>query len=87
MTSFARKLEPHRGFHSLMRSRPPLPQLSPQSLVLVVDGDAVSEGVRLSQGQSYRARPMAELGDRIDWTGVVCTGRLPYAQYLKVLQV
>ena len=60
MTSFARKLEPHRGFHSLMRSRPPLPQLSPQSLMLVVDGDAVSEGVRLSQGQSYRARPMAE---------------------------
>jgi glycosyltransferase involved in cell wall biosynthesis len=53
----------------------------------VVGGDEVSYGIRLPPGQSYRARLMQELGEQVDWTRVLFTGRLPYAQYLKVLQV
>jgi glycosyltransferase involved in cell wall biosynthesis len=43
--------------------------------------------VRLPAGDSYRQRLMAELGDRVDWSRVLFTGRLPYGDFVKVLQV
>lgn len=87
VTYVARNLEPYRGFHVFMRSLPLLQQQCPQALVLVVGGDEVSYGQRLPPGQSYRQRLMAELEGRVDWSRVVFTGRLPYADYLKVLQL
>ena len=87
VTYVARNLEPYRGFHTFMRSLPLLQQRVPQGLTVVVGGDDVSYGVRLPQGDSYRQRLMAELGDRVDWTRVLFTGRLPYADFVKVLQL
>ena len=87
VTYVARNLEPYRGFHVFMRSLPLLQRLAPQARVLVVGGDEVSYGQRLPPGDSYRKRMMAELGDRVDWSRVLFTGRLPYADYLKVLQL
>lgn len=87
VTYVARNLEPHRGFHVFMRGLPLLQRLVPQARVVVVGGDEVSYGVRLPAGQSYRERLVAELGDRVDWSRVLFTGRLPYADYLKVLQL
>ena len=87
VTYVARNLEPYRGFHSFMRCLPLLQRLAPQARVVVVGGDEVSYGIRLPAGESYRQKLMLELGDRVDWTRVVFTGRLPYAQYLQVLQV
>ncbi len=87
VTYVARNLEPYRGFHSFMRCLPRLQQLAPQARVVVVGGDAVSYGIRLPAGDSYRQRLTAELGNRVDWSRVHFSGRLPYVQYLKVLQV
>jgi glycosyltransferase involved in cell wall biosynthesis len=87
VTYVARNLEPYRGFHVFMRSLPLLQRLEPRALVLVVGGDDVSYGVRLPKGDSYRQRLMDELGERVDWSRVIFTGRLPYADYLKVLQL
>jgi len=87
ITFINRNLEPYRGFHTFMRSLPLLQQRVPQGLTVVVGGDDVSYGVRLPQGDSYRQRLMAELGDRVDWTRVLFTGRLPYADFVKVLQL
>lgn len=87
VTYVARNLEPYRGFHIFMRCLPLLQRLAPRSRVLVVGGDEVSYGLRLPPGDSYRQRLMAELGERIDWSRVIFTGRLPYADYLKVLQL
>jgi glycosyltransferase involved in cell wall biosynthesis len=47
----------------------------------------VSYGARLPPGESYRARLLAELGDRIDLTRVRFTGKLPYASYAQLLRV
>jgi len=87
VTYAARNLEPYRGFHSFMRCLPLLQRLAPEAVVVVVGGDEVSYGQRLPPGDSYRQRLMAELGDRVDWSRVMFTGRLPYADHLKVLQV
>jgi glycosyltransferase involved in cell wall biosynthesis len=87
VTYVARNLEPYRGFHVFMRSLPRLQQLVPQARVLVVGGDEVSYGQRLPPGDSWRQRLMAELGGRVDWSRVIFTGRMPYADYLKVLQL
>ena len=87
VTYVARNLEPYRGFHTFIRSLPALQRLRPNAHILVVGGDDVSYGRRLPQGQTYRERYRQEVGDRVDWSRVHFVGKLPYAQYLKVLQV
>jgi len=87
VTYVARNLEPYRGFHTFMRCLPHLQQLAPQARVVVVGGDEVSYGLRLPPGDSYRQRLLAELGDRIDPSRILFTGKLPFATYASVLQV
>jgi glycosyltransferase involved in cell wall biosynthesis len=57
----------------------------PKAQVLIVGGDDVSYGVRLANGLSYREKALAEVD--IDRQRVHFLGRIPYQQYLKVLQV
>jgi glycosyltransferase involved in cell wall biosynthesis len=87
VTYVARNLEPYRGFHTFMRCLPTLQRLRPAAQILVVGGDEVSYGRRLPQGQTYRERYCREIGDKVDWSRVHFVGKLPYAQYLKILQV
>jgi len=87
VTYVARNLEPYRGFHVFLRALPALLAQRPRAHVLIVGGDAVSYGQQLPPGETYRQRYCKELGDRIDWTRVHFLGKLPYADYLKVLQV
>lgn len=87
VTFVSRNLEPYRGFHTFLRSLPALQRSRPRARVLIVGGDEVSYGLRLPEGQSYRARYCAELGERVDWSRVHFLGKLPYAHYVKVLQV
>ncbi len=87
VTYVARNLEPYRGFHVFMRALPALLAGSPQARVLVVGGDGVSYGRKASQGRSWRRAMTEELGDKLDLSRVHFTGKLPFPQYLKVLQV
>lgn len=87
VTYVARNLEPYRGFHVFLRSLPRLLASRPQARVVIVGGDDVSYGRRLPAGQSYRAKYLAELEDRLDLARVHFTGRLPYDAYLRLLQV
>jgi glycosyltransferase involved in cell wall biosynthesis len=87
VTYVARNLEPYRGFHTFMRMLPALQALRPKARVIVVGGDDVSYG-RPPQGFAhYREQYTKELEGRVDLGRVCFTGKLPYAQYLKVLQV
>ncbi|UTW06970.1 glycosyltransferase family 4 protein [Pseudomonas benzenivorans] len=87
ITYVARNLEPYRGFHRFVRALPELQARCPTAQFVVVGGDEVSYGARLPAGQSYRETYVAELGERVDWSRVHFLGRLPYRQYLKVLQL
>jgi glycosyltransferase involved in cell wall biosynthesis len=87
VTYVARNLEPYRGFPSFMRSLPKVLAARPNARVLIVGGDEVSYGARLPEGETYKKRMLAELGDTLDLTRVHFLGKLPYNGFLKVLQV
>jgi len=87
LTYSARDLEPYRGFHVFMRALPKILEERPGAQVLIVGGNGVSYGRRPDGPAGYRARLLAELDGRLDLRRVHFLGRLPYHQYLTVLQI
>jgi glycosyltransferase involved in cell wall biosynthesis len=87
ITYVARNLEPYRGFHVFMRSLPKLLSAQPNAQVVIVGGDEVSYGRRLPPGQTYRALYTQELENQVDWNRVHFLGKVPYRNYLQLLQV
>ena len=86
ITFVSRNLEPYRGFHTFMRALPGLLKARPKARVIIVGGNEVSYGRRLAKG-SYREKYLAEIEGRFDASRVHFVGRLPYATFLRVLQV
>jgi len=89
VTYVARNLEPYRGFHVFMRSLPALLAAHPTCQVLIVGGDEVSYGRPPKHARSWREALLREVNiDTSSETGrVYFLGKLPYAQYRRVLQV
>lgn len=87
VTYVARNLEPYRGFHSFMRTIPEIQHRCPKAKIVLVGGDAVSYSPRLPAGETYRQRMMKELAGAIDYSRVLMPGQLPYADYLRLLQL
>jgi glycosyltransferase involved in cell wall biosynthesis len=87
VTYVARNLEPYRGFPSFMRALPKVLKARPNARVLIVGGDEVSYGARLPKGETFRQRILTELNGSVDLTRVHFLGKIPYAGFLKVLQV
>lgn len=86
ITYVARNLEPYRGFHTFMRAIPEIQRRRPKARIVVVGGDDVSYSPRLPEGQTYRQRMLKKLEGRIDLSRVQFTGKIPYADYLRLLQ-
>ena len=85
LTYVSRNLEPYRGFHSFMRALPKILEARPEAHVVIVGGDEVSYGGRPKEGGCWREVMLAEIGplpERVHFTG-----RIPYADYLSLLQV
>ena len=90
VTYVARNLEPYRGFHVFMRALPALLAAEPQAQVLVVGGEDVSYGLVSPHPGGWRGaltEELARAGTPLDASRVHFLGRLPYPEYLKVLQV
>ena len=90
VTYVARNLEPYRGFHVFMRALPALLAAEPRAQVLVVGGEGVSYGLASTHPGGWRAaltEELARAGTPLDADRVHFVGRLPHAEYLKVLQV
>jgi glycosyltransferase involved in cell wall biosynthesis len=87
VTYVVRNLEPHRGFHVLMRALPELQRRRPAARVVIVGGESSSYSPPLPNGETYRARLLRELAGQIDLSRVHFCGRIPYADYLALLQV
>ncbi len=87
ITYVARNLEPYRGFHIFMRALPELLRRRPQARVLIVGGDQVSYGGAPADGRTWRRTLLDEIGDRVDPGRIRFLGRIPYADYLRLLQV
>lgn len=90
VTYVARNLEPYRGIHVFLRALPALLAAAPDAQVLVVGGDDVSYGQPAPHPQGWRAwlaEQLASAGTPLDTDRVHFVGKLPHAEYVKVLQV
>jgi len=85
ITYVSRNLEPYRGFHTFMRALPDILEARPNVQVVVVGGDEVSYGGKPNDGGTWREVMLKEVGDLPD--RVTFTGRIPYKDYLSLLQV
>lgn len=85
VTYVARNLEPYRGFHMLMRALEEICQRQPDCHVLIVGGDDISYGRKPDDALNYREKLMKEV--TFDQNRVHFLGKLPYAEYLSVLQI
>ncbi|MHA7872542.1 MAG: glycosyltransferase [Hyphococcus sp.] len=84
ITYVARGMEPYRGFPQFMRAVEKLLKRRPKTHVAIVGEDRVAYGKKLSEGDSWKKRMLAELD--LDMDRVHFTGLLPRNQYLDVLQ-
>lgn len=87
ITYVARNLEPYRGFHTFMRALPEIQKRRPNARVLIVGSESVSYGRKLPEGETYRGRLMAEMGERLDMSRIHFLGRIPYDQFIALLQI
>ncbi|MBK8209351.1 MAG: glycosyltransferase family 4 protein [Rhodospirillales bacterium] len=87
ITFVNRNMEPYRGFHIFMRALPEIQRRRPNAITLIVGGDEVSYGRRLAEGETWRQKMLAEVGERLDMDRVRFVGRIPYPEFVAMLQV
>lgn len=87
ITYVARNLEPYRGFHTFMRALPAVQREHRNAHVVIVGGDDVSYGARPKDAKNWREKMLAEVGSQLDSTRTHFFGKVPYADYKRVLQV
>lgn len=87
LTFVNRNLEPYRGYHVFMRALPAILQQRPNAVALIVGGDGTSYGAAAPEGKTWKQIFFDEVKDRLDVSRVHFLGRLPYTDYLRVLQV
>jgi len=93
ITFVNRNLEPYRGYHIFMRALPHILKARPKARVLIVGGDETSYGPKPGQvagfdrKDSWKEIFLNEVKAEIDLNRVHFLGRIPYVQYLRLLQL
>ncbi len=90
ITFVNRNLEPFRGYHIFLRSLPRLLAERPGAQVLIVGGDDVSYSKRREDGRSWKEVFIEEVRPTMpeaDWARIHFLGRIPYPDFLSLLQV
>ncbi|MFE1601548.1 glycosyltransferase [Methylobacterium sp. ID0610] len=87
LTYLARNLEPMRGIHIFLRALPAILAARPSAQVVIAGGDGTSYGATASDGRSWKDTFLGEVRHRLDLRRVHFVGPLPYAEYLRLLQV
>ena len=87
VTFINRNLEPYRGYHIFMRALPAILAARPDAHVVIVGGDATSYGAAAPAGQTWKEIFLSEVRERLPLSRVHFVGKIPYTQYLSLLQV
>ncbi len=90
ITFVNRNLEPYRGYHIFMRALPALLKARPNARVLIVGGDDVSYGAAAPIDQTWKQIFIDEVRGQIptpDWERVHFLGKVPYDDFLSMLQI
>jgi glycosyltransferase involved in cell wall biosynthesis len=86
VTYVGRGMEPYRGFPQFMETVALIQQRRPKCHVVVVGEDRVAYGKNLPDGQTYKKLMLEKLESSLDLSRLHFTDRLPYNEYLQVLQ-
>ena len=95
ITFVNRNLEPYRGYHIFMRALPAILKARPKARVLIVGGDGVSYGALPpasssdagSSAKGWRQVFLDEVKDDLDLDRVHFLGKIPYADFVQMLQL
>lgn len=88
ITFVNRNLEPYRGYHIFMRALPEIMRRNPKASVLIVGGDEVSYGARPPAGKgTWKNIFLEEVKEHLDMSRIHFLGRIPYPQFLALLQL
>lgn len=87
LTFVNRNLEPYRGYHIFMRALPDVLAARPNAQVVLVGGDEVSYGGTPKGEKGWKDKILAEVRDRLPMDRVHFVGKLPYDQFLALMQV
>ena len=88
ITFINRNFERLRGFHIFMRALPEFLKRVPDAQVVIIGRDAdKGYGGALPNGQTWKAKMMGEVGDRIDKSRVHFTGAVPHQQMIDALSI
>ena len=86
ITFVNRNLEPMRGFHIFMRALPRILAARPEAHVVIVGGDGVSYGPAAPNGETWKARFLTEVKDRLPLDRVHFVGQIPYQAFVGLMQ-
>lgn len=87
ITFVNRNLEPMRGYHIFMRALPKILNDNPKARVIIVGGDDVSYGSKPPAGTTWKELFLNEVCDQLDLTRVHFVGKLPYPNFIQLLQL
>lgn len=87
LTFVNRNLEPYRGYHIFMRALPEVMAARPNAQVVVVGGDEVSYGSAPKDAKGWKDVILSEVRDRLDMSRVHFMGKVPYDQFVTLMQV
>ena len=87
ITFVNRNLEPMRGYHIFMRSLPAILRERPNARVIIVGGNDVSYGGKAPEGSSWKKIFLDEVSAQLDMTRVHFVGKVPYPNFIKLLQL
>jgi glycosyltransferase involved in cell wall biosynthesis len=87
LTFVNRNLEPYRGYHTFVRALPDVLAARPNAQVVIIGGDDVSYGAAAPEGQSWKQFFLDEVKDRIDLGRVHFLGKVPYSDFVTLMQI
>jgi glycosyltransferase involved in cell wall biosynthesis len=87
LTFVNRNLEPYRGYHIFMRALGDVLAARPKAQVVIVGGDEVSYGAAPKDAKSWKTKLLTEVQDKLDLSRVHFLGKIPYPQFVALMQV
>ncbi len=88
ITFINRRYEPLRGFHIFMRALPAFLDACPEAQVVMIgEEQGVSYGKPLPDGEQWKGRMLAELGDRLDQSRIHFLGRVEHSRMVDALSI